>query len=58
MKIGHIVKYHDVFFKLDNGPYRTMVSVIMALCFLKLKRCLLSKSKTLSQKFMKLGNVV
>ena len=24
MKLGHIVLYHDVFFKLDNGPYRTM----------------------------------
>ena len=32
MKLGHIVKYHDVFFKLDNGPYRTRLSVVMALC--------------------------
>ena len=32
MKLGHIVKYHDVFFKFDNGPYRTMFSVVMALC--------------------------
>ena len=32
MKLGHIVKYHDVFFKFDNGPYRTMLSVVMALC--------------------------
>ena len=31
MKLGHIVKYHDVFFKFDNGPYRTMPSVIIAL---------------------------
>ena len=31
MKLGHIVKYHDVFFKFDNGPYRTMLSVVMAL---------------------------
>ena len=31
MKLGHIVKYHDVFFKFDNGPYRTMLSVAMAL---------------------------
>ena len=33
MKLGHIVKYHDVFFKFDNGPYHTMLSVVMALCF-------------------------
>ena len=32
MKLGHIVKYHDVFFKFDNGPYRTMLSVAMAVC--------------------------
>ena len=32
MKLGHIVKYHDVFFKFDNGSYRTMLSVVMALC--------------------------
>ena len=33
MKLGlYIVKYHDVFFKFDNGPYRTMLSVVMALC--------------------------
>ena len=32
MKLGHIVKYHDVFFKFDNGPYRTRLSVVMALC--------------------------
>ena len=32
IKLGHIVKYRDVFFKLDNGPYRTMLSAVMALC--------------------------
>ena len=32
MKLGHIVKYHDVFFKFNNGPYRTLLSVVMALC--------------------------
>ena len=32
MKLGHIVKYHDIFFKFDNGPYRTMLSAVMALC--------------------------
>ena len=31
MKVGRIVKYHDVFFKFDNGPYRTMFSEVMAL---------------------------
>ena len=25
MKLGHIVKYHDVFFKFDNGLYGTML---------------------------------
>ena len=35
MKLGHIVKYHDVFFKFDNGPYRTMLSVVIALCLCK-----------------------
>ena len=29
MKLGHIVKYHDVFFKFDNGPYRTMLSAVV-----------------------------
>ena len=33
MKLGHIVYYHDVFFKFDNGPYGTMLSVVRALCF-------------------------
>ena len=32
MKLGHIVKYHDVFFKFDNDSYRTMLSRVMALC--------------------------
>ena len=32
MKLGHIVKYHDVFFKFNNGPYRTMLQVVMTLC--------------------------
>ena len=32
MNLGHIVKYCDVFFKFDNGPYRTMLTVVMALC--------------------------
>ena len=25
MKLCHIVKYHDVFFKFDNGQYGTML---------------------------------
>ena len=32
MKLGHIVLYHDVVFKADNGPYRTRLSRVMALC--------------------------
>ena len=35
MKLGHIVKFHDFFFKFDNGPYRAMPSVVMALCLWK-----------------------
>ena len=35
MKLNHIVKYHDVFFKFDNCPYRTMLLAVMALCLLK-----------------------
>ena len=31
MKLVHIVWYDDVF-KFDNGPYPTMLSVVMALC--------------------------
>ena len=32
MKLGHIVKYHDVLFKFDNGSYCAMLSAVMALC--------------------------
>ena len=32
MKLGHIVKYHDVIFKFDNDPYHTRLSRVMALC--------------------------
>ena len=32
MTLGHIVKYHDVFFKFDNGPFCTRLSRVMALC--------------------------
>ena len=32
MKLGHIIKYNDVFFKFDNGSYCTMLSAVMALC--------------------------
>ena len=35
MKLGHIVKYHNVFFKFDYGLYGTMLSVAMALCLCK-----------------------
>ena len=35
MKLGHMVKYHDVFFKFHDSPYRTMLSVVVALCLWK-----------------------
>ena len=31
MRLGHIVKYHNVSFKFDNGPYRIMLSGVMSL---------------------------
>ena len=31
MKLGHIIKYHNVV-KFQNGPYRIMPSVVIALC--------------------------
>ena len=31
MKLGHIVKYHNVF-KFQNGPYRIMPSGVIAIC--------------------------
>ena len=31
MKLGHIVKYHNVF-KFQNGPYPIMPSGVIALC--------------------------
>ena len=32
MKLVHIVEYRVNFFKIDNGPYRTMLTGVMALC--------------------------
>ena len=32
MKLDRIVKDHNVFFKFDNGAYRTRLSRVMALC--------------------------
>ena len=61
MKLGHIVWYYDVFFKLDTGLYPTMLSVVIAICFWKftcLKRCPLSKRNIFDQNFMKLGHIV
>ena len=60
LKLGHIVKNHDVFFKFDNGLCRTMPSVVMALCYEK------SPFETMSallveyfyQNFMKVGHLV
>ena len=60
MKLGHMVKYHNVFFKFDNGLYRNMLSVVIGL-FMKIhhfKRCPLSKSISFDQNFMKLGHIV
>ena len=34
MKLGHIIKYHNVF-KFQNGPYRIMSSGVIALCLWK-----------------------
>ena len=31
MKLGHIIKYHNIF-KLQNGPYRIMPTGVIALC--------------------------
>ena len=35
MKLGHIVRYHDVFCKFNNDSYRTVLYVVMALCLWK-----------------------
>ena len=35
MKLLHIVYLHNVFFKFDNGLYRTMLSGVMTLCLWK-----------------------
>ena len=32
MKLTHIVKKHNGFYKFDNGPYRTMPSGVIAFC--------------------------
>ena len=32
MKLGHIVKYHDVFFKFQNGLYHIVPAGVIALC--------------------------
>ena len=61
MKLGHIVKYHDVFFKFDNGLYRIHAFSNYGPLFMKihhLKRCPLSKSNTFDQNLMKLGHIV
>ena len=60
MKLGHIVKYHDVFFKFTNGLYRTMLSAVMALCLCnyRFNRCPFSKSNSFDQNFMKFCHIV
>ena len=65
MKLGHIVKYHDVFIKFDNGLYRIVLSAVVALCLWKFTvlndvRILSphSKSNSFGQNFMKLCHIV
>ena len=35
MKLCHIVQYHDIFFKFDNGLYGTMLLGVIALSYEK-----------------------
>ena len=61
MKLSYLVKYHDVFFKFDNGSYRTMLSVVMAIVYENFT--ILNDVRSLSriffyQNFMKLGHIV
>ena len=60
MKLGHIVKYHNVFFKFDNGPYRIRLSVVMALCLWKFNvlNDVRLQLEYFYQNFMKLGHIV
>ena len=61
MKLGQIIQYYNVFFKIDNGLYRTRLTVVMSLCLWKIhrfKRCPLSNSNMFYQNFMKLGHIV
>ena len=52
MKLCHIDKYHDVFFKFDNVLYGTMLYGIITL------RCLLSKMNSFDYNSMKLGHIL
>ena len=36
MKLGHIFKYHTVFFKFANSLYRTMISGVITHLFMKI----------------------
>ena len=49
MKLSHIVSYHNVFFKFDNGLYRTRLSRVMALCLWKFT--VLNNVRSLTQIF-------
>ena len=49
MKLDGIVKYHDVFFKFDTGPYCTRLSRVMALCLCKFT--VLNNGRSLTQIF-------
>ena len=49
MKLGHIVKYHDIFFKFDNGPYLTILQELWPFVYENslFKWCLHSKWNSL-----------
>ena len=61
MKLGHIVKYHDVFFKIDNGPLSHHAFKSYGPLFMKihhLKQRPLSKWNIFYQNFMKLRHII
>ena len=61
MKLGHIVKYHNAFFKFYNGPYRTNAFSSYGPLFMKncrLKQRLLSRMNSFNYNSMKLGHII
>ena len=58
MKLGHIVKYHNVFFKFHNGSYFTMPLRAIALFSRKITifdGALSFKTSNFDPNFMKFG---